>query len=84
MTVYPYELIGSQLKILGSTSKDLVGLEGRIIDECQNLLVIETGQGEEIKILKKAITRLRIQRDDKEVELLGEEIVGRSWDRIKG
>jgi ribonuclease P protein subunit POP4 len=81
ITVYPHELIGSQLKILDSTSKDLVGLEGKIIDESKNLLCIETKQGKEVKLLKSAIIRLKVQN---EIELTNKELCGRPWDRIKG
>ncbi len=84
ITIYPHELIGSQLNILDSTSKNLVGLEGKIIDESRDLLCVEITSGKEIKIIKSAIIRLMIQTNTQMYELAGQDISGRAWDRIKG
>ncbi|MAG60644.1 ribonuclease P protein component 1 [archaeon] len=84
ITVHPHELIGSQLEILDSTSKNLVGLEGKIIDESRSLLYVKIQEGKEVKILKTAIIRLKVQNQNYENELMGKAIFGRPWDRIKG
>ena len=84
ITNYPHELIGSQLKILDSTSKNLVELEGKIIDESRDLLQIQTEQGKEVKILKTAIIRFEVQNKEYKIELLGGDIYAQPWDRIKG
>ena len=82
--VYPHELIGVRLRIEDSTSKDLVGLEGKVLDETQNLLVLDVAGKKEMKILKSAITLLSFQKGENVVELSGAELLARPWDRVKG
>lgn len=41
-----HELIGLNVKITNSSSRELIGLEGKVVDETKNLLVIETEKKE--------------------------------------
>lgn len=84
IVTYPHELIGVHIRILDSTSKGLVGLEGKVIDETRALLTLELKGLESVKILKSAITVLSFQREDNRVELSGSELLARPWDRVKG
>ena len=77
-----HELIGLECKVVFSPNKYQIGLCGKIIDETKNLLVLENEKNEFKKIEKKGrIFRLKL--DDKIVEILGDEIIGRPENRIK-
>ncbi len=41
-----HELIGLRVKIINSSSRQWIGLEGKVVDETKNLLVVETEKGE--------------------------------------
>ena len=60
IVTYPHELIGVHIRILDSTSKGLVGLEGKIIDETRTLLHVRLHNGKEVKLLKSALIILLI------------------------
>ncbi|MBI5225151.1 ribonuclease P protein subunit [Candidatus Micrarchaeota archaeon] len=49
------ELIGQNLKIKRASSKDLQGIEGRVIDESKNSFLLETSKGKK-RIPKKGST----------------------------
>lgn len=46
------ELIGKQAKVVWSTNKSLIGIEGIVVDETKHLLIIETKKGRK-KIQKR-------------------------------
>jgi ribonuclease P protein subunit POP4 len=46
------EFIGKRVKIIESSNKTLIGLEGRIVDETRNMFEIETKSGTK-KVQKK-------------------------------
>ena len=73
-TMMRLELIGKKAEIVASKNKSYVGIKGIIIDETKNLLNID-GK----KVLKALVT---IKIDDNQI-LDGNEIVGRSYERIK-
>ena len=73
-TLMRLELIGKKAEIVASKNKSYVGIKGIIIDETKNLLNID-GK----KVLKALVT---IKIDDNQM-IDGNEIVGRSYERIK-
>ena len=79
--VIQHELIGKHISVVEATNPSLVGLNGEIIDETKQLLVISTPQGEK-KLLKKHITIL-IKVDGKPYIVKGLALVGRSEERLK-
>ncbi len=85
MGIYPKGLIGNHIVVLDSTSKNLVGLEGKILDESRESLTIDCGRGKDVILLKKSVTRikLRVFKGD-ELKLSGSELWGRTSERIKG
>ncbi|MBU4491626.1 MAG: ribonuclease P protein component 1 [Euryarchaeota archaeon] len=46
-----HELIGIDTKVMDSTNKSLIGIEGRIVDETKNVFTVET-DAEEKKVPK--------------------------------
>ncbi len=39
-----HEIIGLDTKVVDSTNKSLIGIEGRIVDESKNIIVVDDGQ----------------------------------------
>jgi len=70
------EFIGLKAKVLASKDPSLKGIEGTIIDETKNMIIIETNRG--IKKIAKDIVKLEI--NGKIVE--GRKIKYRPEDRI--
>ncbi len=68
------ELIGKKAEIVASKNKSYIGIKGTIIDETKNMLNID-GK----KVLKTLVT---LKIDDAQI-LEGNDITGRSYERIK-
>ena len=71
------ELIGSEIEIMHSKNKTLIGKTGKIIDETRNTITLETNS-KKIKVLKSHIT---FKIKNKIID--GKKIVGKPEDRIK-
>ncbi|NHI93118.1 MAG: ribonuclease P protein subunit [Candidatus Lokiarchaeota archaeon] len=77
------ELIGINVTVVESKDPNLVGIEGKIIDETQNMLIIET-ENSKIKNIVKEITKFKFKiSEQKSVIVNGKIIKGRPEDRIK-
>lgn len=75
-------LIGLEVKIVGSTNPGFKSIQGRVIDETRNMLVIQR-PGKITKVPKDtAIFRFKLQ-NGAEVQIDGRNIVGRPEDRLK-
>jgi len=72
------EFIGSLLKIINSKNISLIGKQGKIIDETQNLIIIEENNKKITKILKKGSVF-----DIAGTKIIGDKIQKRPEDRIK-
>ena len=68
------ELIGSQLEVIDSKNKSLIGIKGKIIDETKNMFVLDTGK----KLIKSQI-KIKIQK----ITLNGKKLAIRPEDRLK-
>lgn len=79
--ILKYEFIGLNAKIVDAKNKSLVGLEGSIIDETKNLIIIEN-KGKIKKILKDQVIFL-ITINEKKYEIDGRLLVGRPEERLK-
>ena len=80
--VVRHELIGLAIKITSAKNKSNVGLEGKIVDETYKTFVIETRKGEK-RVFKEHTTLTITLPDKKKVEVEGNILVARPWDRIK-
>ncbi len=76
-----HELIGLKCKVVDSKNKNLIGVEGTVVDETRNMLVIET-EGKEVKVPKDVVT-LHFYLKDATVEVDGRVLLARPEDRIK-
>ncbi|MFX0099516.1 MAG: ribonuclease P protein component 1 [Candidatus Hodarchaeota archaeon] len=78
-----HELIGLHVKIHESSSKPIIGLEGQVIDETMNMLVIKDQAGSVKKLLKSHHDFLFTLENGKKLLVPGKLIAGRPWDRLK-
>ena len=72
-----HELIGLTVEIVDAKNANLNGLQGKIIDETKNLLIIET------KNSTKKIIKNQVKMKIKGTIIKGEELVGRPGEKIK-
>lgn len=76
-----HELIGLKMEVIDSKNKNLVGIKGTIIDETKNTLVIKD-QDKTRTLLKDQVT-LKIFKDNHEIKVNGDILIGRPEDRLK-
>ncbi|RLF12473.1 MAG: ribonuclease P protein subunit [Thermoprotei archaeon] len=78
-----HELIGLRTKVVESTHKGYIGLEGVIVDETMKTLKIMTDKGS-FKVVPKACCFFKFMLPDGViVEVEGRYLVGRPEDRVK-
>ncbi len=76
-----HEFIGLKVKVYKSKNKYMEGIEGIVVDETKNMLILETSKGE--KMIPKKGTIFHFYLNDKVVEVEGDVIAFRPEDRIK-
>ena len=76
-----HELIGLKMEVIDSKNKNLVGIKGTIIDETRNTLVIK--YEDKTRTLLKDQVALKIFKDNHEIKVNGEILIGRPEDRLK-
>ena len=79
--VVKHELIGLTVKVVNAKNSALVGIQGKVVDETRNTLVIETSDGE--KTVLKEQVQLETVVADETVLIDGKTLVARSEDRLK-
>ena len=75
------ELIGLNAKIIDSKNPQNINIEGRIVDETKNMIIIETKYGDK-KLIKNQNT-FEIGFDNGKEVIEGSLLVARPQDRIK-
>lgn len=80
MNLKKHELIGLRVTVLRALDPSLVGVEGRVVDETRNMLIIESGSRQ--KGVSKRGSRFRFDVEGG-VEIDGGDIQYRPEDRIK-
>jgi len=75
------ELIGTKIRVVDATNKSLIGLEGKVIDETRNTILIES-EHKEINLIKKQIT-MEFKYKDQKIRINGKILVARPEDRLK-
>ena len=70
-------IIGKSIRVIKSSNRNLEGIEGTVVDESKNMVIVEM-QGREKKVEKKVCD---FEIDGKAVE--GKELMGNPWERIK-
>ena len=76
-TTYAEEIIGKTIKVIKSTNKDNEGLEGKVVDETKNTILVKTKKGEK-RLMKNTIT---IMINNQKIK--GKQLLKRPEERIK-
>jgi len=77
-----HEFIGLDTEIIRSTNPQVVGLNGRIINETKSMFTINTKNGS--KSIAKSTNSWKFSIQGKDVVVEGTKIAKRSFDRIGG
>lgn len=78
-----HEFVGLQVKVTHSSNRELIGIEGRVVNETKNTITLEDGVGNEKTIPKGSATFHFELPNGSIVEINGKIIVSRPEDRIK-
>lgn len=81
MDILKHELIGTKVKVVNSSNKALIGINGKIMDETRNMLTIECNGN--LKRLIKSQVILQLNYKGKEYQMNGKLLINRPEDRIK-
>jgi len=74
-----HELIGLQTQIIESNNKQIIGLNGKIVDETKFMFTLITKKG--IKRLPKSFSRWKFECNGQDGELDGSKLTRRSYER---
>jgi len=77
-----HELIGLRARVTNARNQLNLGIKGKVVDETNHTLVIESKKAEK-RLFKKTVTLEFTLPDKTKTTILGSEIEGRPWDRIK-
>jgi len=77
-----HEFIGLDTEITQSTNPQIVGLNGRIINETKSMFTINTDKG--VKSIAKSQNIWKFSIDNQDVKVDGTKIAKRPFDRIGG
>lgn len=77
-----HELIGLEVIVSKSSNKFNIGIQGQIVDETKNVMVIKTDKGNK-KIQKKDSEFIFTIPDGKKVKVSGSLLLAKPEDRIK-
>ena len=80
--IVSHELIGLNTEITQSTNPQVVGLNGRIINETKSMFTLNTENG--TKSMAKSTNSWKFSIEGKEVIVNGSKIAKRPFDRIGG
>lgn len=75
-----HEFIGLDTEIIKSTNPQVIGLNGRIINETKSMFTINTGNG--AKSIAKSTNSWKFSIENKEIVVEGSKITKRPYDRI--
>lgn len=78
--IIAHEFIGLHTEIIQSTNPQIIGLNGRIMDETKSMFKINTGNG--MKSIAKSTNSWKFSVQDKDVIVEGSKITKRPFDRI--
>ena len=76
-----HELIGLKTIISDSTNKQIVGLNGTVVDETKSMFIINTKNG--LKMIQKKHNTWKFLVNNKETTLSGALFEKRSFDRLE-
>jgi ribonuclease P protein subunit POP4 len=77
-----HEFIGLDTEIIQSTNPQVIGLNGRIINETKSMFTINTENG--VKSIAKSTNNWKFSIQNKDVIVNGSKIAKRPFDRLGG
>jgi ribonuclease P protein subunit POP4 len=77
-----HEFIGLDTEIIQSTNPQVIGLNGRIINETKSMFTINTENG--VKSIAKSTNNWKFSIQNKDVIVDGSKIAKRPFDRLGG
>ena len=80
--IYVHEMIGLMVEVIKSTSPTYQGIKGKITDEKRNVFIIETQDGKE-KIVPKKANTFRFTIGKEKIDVEGKNICYRPEERLK-
>ena len=75
-----HELVGLDAEVIKSTNKDVIGIQGTIIDETKSMLILDTKKG--IKKIQKDHNEWKFSLNFNDIIVQGNKIAKRSHDRL--
>jgi len=81
-TISRHELIGLETQVVESSNSQLVGLNGRVINETKSMITINTKKGK--KMIPKLTNNFKFFVRDQSVLVKGSSITKRPFERIGG
>ncbi len=79
--IISHELIGLKTEIIDSSNKEILGLNGTIIDETKSMFVIDTSIG--YKKIPKNHNKWKFSIQNDDVILFGSSLCKRPFDRVR-
>jgi ribonuclease P protein subunit POP4 len=80
--IHSHEFIGLDTEIVQSTNPQVIGLNGRIINETKSMFTINTENG--VKSIAKSTNDWKFSIQNKDVIVDGSKITKRPFDRLGG
>jgi ribonuclease P protein subunit POP4 len=80
--IHSHEFIGLDTEIVQSTNPQVIGLNGRIINETKSMFTINTENG--VKSIAKSTNDWKFSIQNKDIIVDGSKITKRPFDRIGG
>lgn len=80
--IHSHEFIGLDTEIVQSTNPQVIGLNGRIINETKSMFTINTENG--VKSIAKSTNDWKFSIQNKDVIVYGSKIAKRPFDRLGG
>jgi len=80
--IHSHEFIGLDTEIVQSTNPQVIGLNGRIINETKSMFTINTENG--VKSIAKSTNDWKFSIQNKDIIVDGSKIAKRPFDRIGG
>ena len=78
-----HELIGLNMRVYSSTNPNMIGLEGKVVDETRNMIIMEDAHSIEKKVPKSHSEFVFTLPDEKCVKVRGDLLAIRPEDRIR-
>ena len=76
-------LIGKEIVVLACKDKTITGIQGKVLDETKNTLLVLTPQMRQLRIPKSIVT-ISLEARPSNLTLDGAKLIGTPAERIKG